>query len=289
MVQIPNLPLVMGVLNVTPDSFSDGGCHFDHEQAVARARQMIDEGAAIIDVGPESTRPGASAVADDEQCRRAIPVIESIRDVDADMPISIDTRSAAVADHAIRAGATIINDVSALCDDPGMIDVARRTNVDVILMHRRGTSRDMQEGGGPTYADVLDEVMAFLAERKAALVADGVPAERLLVDPGIGFGKRVEHNVALLAELSALGDLGCRVVLGASRKRFIGSLTGEEAPDECRDPARRVAGSVACALWAARAGAYAVRVHDVRETVDALTVWHALEVAARGSKAGDPR
>ncbi|MGB0717567.1 MAG: dihydropteroate synthase [Phycisphaerae bacterium] len=283
----PNVvPVIMGVLNVTPDSFSDGGQFFDPDRAVQRGLAMAAEGAGIIDVGPESTRPGADEVSADEQCRRAVPVIRALREVLPDVTLSIDTRSAVVADRAIEAGASIINDVSALRDDPEMVDVARSQDVTVVIMHRRGTSQTMQQGGGPTYEDVVDDVRSFLDKRKQELVAEGVKQDRIWLDPGIGFGKRVEHNVALLGRLEKIVSLGSPVLVGASRKRFIGSILGEAMPETCDEPEARLPGSLACAIWAARSGASVIRVHDVRETLAAMNVWQHLEGSAGGEVGG---
>lgn len=255
----------MGVLNVTPDSFSDGGAYLAPDNAVARALQMIDEGAGIIDVGPESTRPGvAPPVSANEQIARAIPVIEAIRVANADIPISIDTRLAAVAKAALAAGADMVNDVSALRADPAMIEVVAASGATLVLMHMRGTPADMQAGGGPDYDDVIGEIAAFLDERRQYAADHGVDPTRIVLDPGIGFGKRVEHNLLILRHLDRFVALGQPVLVGASRKSFIGHTLGIE------DPKDRLAGSLACAAMAAMAGAAIVRAHDVRTTVDVV-------------------
>jgi dihydropteroate synthase len=262
----------MAVLNVTPDSFSDGGAYGDADAAVAAAVRMVEHGAAMIDVGPESTRPGSSGVPADVQIVRSAPVIAALRNRFPTLPISIDTRRAAVAKAAIDAGATIVNDVSALRDDPAMVGLIAARGASVVLMHMRGTPVDMQAGGGPAYDDVVAEVGEFLAARREHALACGVAADRIYLDPGLGFGKRVEHNVELLRRLGEIVALGSPVVVGASRKRFIGHVAGGEA-----EPRERLAGSLVCAVHAARLGAAVLRVHDVRETVQALQVAAALE------------
>ncbi len=264
----------MGILNVTPDSFSDGGDFLSPERAMARAMEMVGEGAAIIDVGPESTRPGSAAVTADEQIRRAIPVIREIRGRDSKLAISIDTRSADVARAAIDAGADMVNDVSALGDDPEMVRVVADAKVAVVLMHRRGTAADMQKDGGPHYDDVIGEIRAFLAERIEFAERHGVGRSRMIIDPGIGFGKRTEHNLAILRGLREFATLGPPVMVGASRKRFLGEITGVE------DPQRRDNASLACAVLAAERGASIIRPHDVRATVEALRLLAAAEPLA---------
>lgn len=268
-------PGVMGILNVTPDSFSDGGRFFDAGEAVGHALRMMAEGAAVIDVGGESTRPGSQPVDEDEQLRRVVPVIRGLRAADGDVAISIDTRSARVAREALDAGADVINDVSALGDDPEMAQVAAESGAYVILMHRRGTPADMQRDGGPFYADVVGEVLSFLVERAAWAEAKGVARERIFVDPGLGFGKRHEHNLQLMAALPRFAATGLPVVVGASRKRFIGTVTGEE------EPAARLFGSLACAALAAWSGAALIRVHDVGPTVQVVRMIGAIAEAVR--------
>ncbi len=256
----------MGVLNVTPDSFSDGGDFQSLDQATARARQMIDEGAAIIDVGPESTRPGSLPVEPSEQIRRAVPVIRAIREQHAGIALSIDTRIAAVAEAAIEAGADLVNDVSALRDDARMIEVVAESGASLVLMHRKGTPADMQADGGPRYDDVVSEISAFLEERNEFAAAHGVDPSRILFDPGIGFGKRLEHNLEILGRLDAFVSLGRPVVVGASRKSFLGQILG------VAEPKQRLAGSLSCAAMAALSGAAVLRVHDVAETVQMVRI-----------------
>lgn len=266
-------PLVMGVLNVTPDSFSDGGAFVAPSAAVGRALQMLSEGADIVDVGPESTRPGAAPVPVEEQIRRAVPVIAELHRQRPQALISVDTRVAAVAQAAIEAGACIVNDVSALRDDAAMAGVVAQAGATVVLMHMKGTPADMQAGGGPHYDDVVGEVGAFLRARAAAAESAGVARDRVIIDPGLGFGKRHEHNLTLIRHLDRLADMGYPVLVGASRKSFVGKVLGVD------DPGKRIAGSVACALLAVMGGAHIVRVHDVRETVEALRMLAAVRGA----------
>lgn len=268
---------VMGILNVTPDSFSDGGANVDVSVAVDHAVRMIDDGAAIIDVGPESTRPGAHPVSADEQIRRAVPVIVELRRRNAQVTISIDTCDARVAEAAIDAGADMVNDTSALRDDPAMVSVVATRGVSVVLMHRRGSPATMQAGGGPAYVDVVAEVCDFLNERFGYAIDHGVSPEQLIVDPGIGFGKRTEDNLSILRESGRFGRIGGEgnpdvpVLIGASRKRFIGETLGIDDP-KLRDPA-----SVVAAVLAVQHGAAIVRVHDVRATLEALQLIAAIE------------
>ncbi len=252
-------PLVMGILNVTPDSFSDGGSYFDPKRAVAHADDMVDAGADIIDVGPESTRPGADPVAAQEQISRAIPVIERIREAHPSLAISLDTRLLDVARAGLDAGADIINDVSALRDAPEIAPLAAERGAGLILMHMQGTPATMQ--AAPHYEDVLAEVSAFLESRAEIAEAAGVPRQHIILDPGIGFGKTVEHNLTLLSNLGHLVLLGYPILLGASRKRFLARLAaGGEEPDQ------RLGSSLACVAQAACCGVKIVRVHDVRAT-----------------------
>jgi dihydropteroate synthase len=260
-------PVVMGVLNVTPDSFSDGGRFRELPAALAHAGQLAEDGAAIIDVGGESTRPGSVAVDEDEELRRVLPVIERLADTLA-IPISVDTRKPGVMRRAIAAGASLVNDVSAL-SAPGAIDAVADSGAAACLMHMQGEPGTMQDA--PRYADVVGEVRAFLAARAAACEAAGIARSRLVVDPGFGFGKTLEHNLALLEGLAAIAADGLPVLAGLSRKRMIGAITG-------RDGGERLAGSLAAAVVAAQNGARIVRAHDVRATVDALKV-----VAAAGA------
>lgn len=269
----------MAILNVTPDSFSDGGEFTSTEAAVTRGLEMARQGAAIVDVGPESTRPGSIGVADEEQIRRAIAVIRGMRAAGLEVSISIDTRSARVAAAAIEAGANMVNDVSALRDDADMARVVADSGVAVVLMHRRGSSADMQLGGGPEYGDVVEEIKGFLRERVEFAVRAGIAESKIIVDPGIGFGKRVEDNLTILRRVAAFTELGRPVLIGASRKRFLGEVLGLE------DPKERDGASMACAVIAALRGAAIVRVHDVAGTCQALRLPAAVQVA---TGAGSP-
>lgn len=258
-------PLVMGILNITPDSFSDGGRHFDASAAIAAGHAMLEAGADILDVGGESTRPGASPVPTEEEIARVIPVV---RELAKAAPISIDTRHAATMQAALEAGAEIINDVTALRHDPAAVDFLARTQTPIILMHMPGTDpREMQAKAD--YADVVLEVARFLRDRVATLEALGIARARIAIDPGIGFGKTMAHNLALIEALPILAGIGCPILLGASRKRFIGTLSGVEAAED------RLAGSLAVALAGVARGAAILRVHDVAETIQALAVWQA--------------
>ncbi len=259
-------PQVMGIVNVTPDSFSDGGRHDTVEAAVAHGLALVDEGADLLDIGGESTRPGADAVPADEEIRRVVPVIEQLRDRTG-VPISIDTSKPEVMRAAVAAGAGMINDVYGLRRD-GALAAAAETGAAVVLMHMLGEPGTMQDI--PQYDDVVGEVHRFLAERLFAAEMAGIDRRRLVVDPGFGFGKTLAHNLALLAGFARFTELGVPVLAGLSRKRSIGELTGREVATE------RAAGSVAAHLIAAQRGARLVRVHDVAATVDALKVWNAV-------------
>ncbi len=261
-------PLLMGILNVTPDSFSDGGRSLALESALSHARDMLREGADILDIGGESTRPGAAEVSVAEEIERVVPVIKALRDEGITAPISVDTRKADVLRAALTAGADIFNDVSALRFDPESGAVAAEAGIPVCLMHAKGDPATMQHA--PRYADVVLEVAEFLSKRIQVAVAAGISRERIIVDPGIGFGKTVAHNLSLIRGLALLHDLGCPILLGASRKRFIGAIG--DAP-HARD---RLAGSLAVALEGLRAGVQMLRVHDVRETKQAVELWHAM-------------
>ncbi len=250
----------MGILNVTPDSFSDGGDHMDARAAVAHARQMARDGAAIIDVGAESTRPGAPPVAEDSEVARLQPVLDALVDDPPGAPISVDTRRASVAALALDAGAVLVNDVSAGAD-PGMFPLVADRGAGICLMHMQGEPGTMQDD--PRYGDVVSEVIAFLEARMEAAVRAGVPERAIVLDPGIGFGKTVGHNLALLRGLGAIAALGRPVLVGVSRKGVIGALTGRDVGD-------RLAGSIGAGLAAVAGGAAVLRVHDVAETVDAL-------------------
>ena len=261
---------VMGVVNVTPDSFSDGGKFLVPGAAVAHARALIEQGADILDVGAESTRPGSDPVSTQDEIARAIPLIAAIR-AESAIPISIDTMKPDVARAAVAAGATIWNDVTALTHAPDAPAVAAELGCELMLMHMQGAPRTMQ--AAPRYDDVVAEVTAFLDLRAQAAVAAGVAREKIWLDPGIGFGKSLEHNLTLLAHLDELVELGFPVLLGVSRKSFIASI------DPGVSPAHRLPGSLAAALAGAQAGVAALRVHDVAETVQALKVWQAIEDA----------
>jgi dihydropteroate synthase len=256
-------PLVMGIVNCTPDSFSGDGLGFDLARALAHGQALIDAGADILDVGGESSRPGAAAVSEDEELRRVIPVVEALAALG--VPVSIDTVKPGVMRLALAAGASMINDITAL-REPGAMEAAAGSHAAVCLMHMQGSPGSMQDN--PTYADVVAEVAAFLGERAEAARAAGIAEERIVVDPGFGFGKTAEHNLALLRDLDTLGVLGFPVLVGLSRKSVLGKLTG-------RPVTERVAASVAAALAAVVKGANIVRVHDVAATRDALAVWRA--------------
>ena len=259
----------MGIVNVTPDSFSDGGRFLDPERAIAHGRRLVEEGADILDVGGESTRPGARAVTAEEELARVAPVLAGLEAVDADA--SIDTSKVAVAEAALDAGAEIVNDVTALRAEPALAGLCAERECGVVLMHMQGTPRTMQED--PTYDDVVDDVKAFLAGRIEFAVGEGVDEEAIWVDPGIGFGKTVRHNLELLARLAELRELGRPVVVGTSRKRFIGSLTGRDVDD-------RLGGSAASNVLALASGAEVLRVHDVAEMRDAIRVAETILAAA---------
>jgi dihydropteroate synthase len=256
----------MGIINVTPDSFSDGGRSVTVEAAVALAQRLVAEGADVIDVGGESSRPGAAPVSASEELRRVVPVIEALSTVVA-VPISVDTTKGEVARCVLRAGASIINDITALGDDPAMGRTVAETGAGVVLMHMQGVPRTMQDH--PTYATVVAEVYDFLARRAERAEAHGIPRARIAIDPGIGFGKTFHHNLELLWNLDRFANLGCAVLVGTSRKGFLGTLTG-------RPVEHRAVASVVSALAAAVAGAHIVRVHDVAATSDAIKVWTAL-------------
>lgn len=263
-------PWVMGVVNVTPDSFSDGGRYLQAQAAIAHGLALVQAGAELLDVGGESTRSGAAAVAPDEELRRVIPVIEGLKG--AGVPISIDTSKAQVATAAVEAGAVLVNDVTALQGDPAMGETVARLGVPVCLMHMQGTPRTMQ--AQPRYGDVVAEVRAALAQAMARAMAAGIAGDRILVDPGIGFGKTFEHNWALLKHLGRLRELGAPIVLGTSRKAFLGAITGREKPED-----RAVATAATVAVAASQGTADVFRVHDVAAARDAVAVGHALRTA----------
>ncbi|MBX9590180.1 MAG: dihydropteroate synthase [Hyphomonadaceae bacterium] len=253
----------MGIVNVTPDSFSDGGRYLTADAAIAHALELEAEGADILDIGGESTRPGSEPIDIEAECRRVLPVIEGLAGR-VRVPVSIDTRNGEVMRRAVEAGARIINDVSALGHDPMALAVAAASGLPVILMHAQGDPKTMQHN--PTYEDVVLDVFDALGARVAACERAGIPRQRLIVDPGIGFGKTLAHNLALLGSLTIFQGLGCAVLLGASRKSFIGKLTGAQAGD-------RLPGSLAAALIGVAQGVQILRVHDVAATRQALAVW----------------
>ena len=255
---------LMGVVNVTPDSFSDGGRYLDADAAIAHGEELARDGAEILDIGGESTRPGAAEVDAGEELRRTEPVVAALAGRAA---VSIDTSKLAVAEAALDAGASIVNDVTALRRDPEMAALCADRGAGVVLMHMPGNPRTMQDN--PSYGDVVDEIKAFLAERIEAAVAAGVEKERIWLDPGIGFGKTVEHNLELLRRLAELRDLGRPLVIGTSRKSFIGKIDGSEVDE-------RLGGSIASSVLAAAEGADVLRVHDVAETAQAMRVAEAI-------------
>ncbi|HEX2827899.1 MAG TPA: dihydropteroate synthase [Burkholderiales bacterium] len=257
-------PLLMGVVNVTPDSFSDGGLYASRDAAIAHAKTLIEEGADILDIGGESTRPGAAPVSLDDERRRVLPVIEAL--TDCGVPVSVDTRKPALMREALAAGASLVNDISA-AEGEGALAAIAATNAAVCLMHKQGDPQTMQQA--PQYEDVVREVRDYLAGRAAAAMAAGIARDRIVLDPGFGFGKTFDHNLALLGNLHELTALGFPVLAGLSRKAMLGKITG-------REPVHRVYASVAAALFAIERGARIVRVHDVTATRDALLVWQTL-------------
>jgi dihydropteroate synthase len=262
-----SVPKVMGIVNVTPDSFSDGGLNFAGDAGVAHALELVRQGADILDIGGESSRPEAAIVPLDEELRRVIPTIEAIRE-QSETPISIDTTKAEVARQALRAGASIINDISALIADPRMAEVAAESGASVVLMHMQGTPQTMQRN--PQYHDVVAEVHEFLAGRIEFALSLGIPRSRIAIDPGIGFGKSFEHNLELMRNLPSFLDLGCVILVGVSRKGFLKRLTGKSM-------AERMMSSVVCSLAACHSGVRVARVHEVGPMVDAIKVWTAIQ------------
>ncbi|HSC79126.1 MAG TPA: dihydropteroate synthase [Chitinolyticbacter sp.] len=259
-------PLIMGVVNVTPDSFSDGGRYDSVAKAVSHAEHLIADGADLLDIGGESTRPGAALVSEDEEVGRVVPVLAALQSLN--VPLSVDTRRPAVMRAALEVGIDLINDVSAL-EGEGALAMVAKSAAAVCLMHKQGEPQTMQRT--PAYADVVGEVVAYLAARRDAALAAGINRERLLLDPGFGFGKTLEHNAALFHALPDLIEQWqCAVLVGVSRKTMLGQITGRQVDE-------RMPASIAAALMAAAAGAHIVRVHDVRETKDALAVWSALK------------
>jgi dihydropteroate synthase len=254
----------MGIVNVTPDSFSDGGCHASAAAAVDHAHQLLEDGADILDIGGESTRPGAASVSEQEELDRVLPVLEGLRGIT--VPLSIDTYKPAVMRAALAAGASMVNDINAL-QESGALQAVVSTDAAVCLMHKQGRPETMQQQ--PEYRDVVAEVKAFLHERVAAAEAAGIARGRIVIDPGFGFGKTLAHNLQLLRDLEAFRDLGVPLLAGLSRKSMLGAITGREVGE-------RMAASVAAALLAVQRGAAIMRVHDVRETVDALKMLNAL-------------
>ncbi len=272
-------PRVVGIINVTPDSFSDGGQFADVESAVAYGLRLAEEGADMLDVGGESTRPGSDDVGAEEELSRVLPVIEQLI-ARTSLPIAVDTSKPEVMRAAVAAGAGMINDVYALRRD-GALDAAAELRMPVCLMHMQGEPRSMQDA--PHYDDVVGEVHRFLTDRLFACELAGIDRRKVMVDPGFGFGKNLEHNLALLRRLERFADLGSGVYVGLSRKSMIGTLTGRQ------DPAERAAGSVAAALIAVQHGARMVRVHDVAATVDALKVWHAVQSGDKPERRDAPK
>ena len=270
-------PVVMGIVNVTPDSFSDGGVLVDPQRAAGHAVELVEEGAAIVDVGGESVRPGAQSVGVDEELRRVIPALERIIPACPGIAVSIDTTKADVAERALRMGAAIVNDVSALRADPRMAEVVAEAGSTVCLMHMQGVPETMQEE--PRYDDVVSDVQAFLHDRIELAVEAGIDEKRICVDPGIGFGKTVEHNCQLLVGLGRIADLGRPVIVGASRKSFLGRILGN--PNASRGP---LPAALAVATMAYERGAAIVRVHDVREHVQALRAASSIVVAGQQVK-----
>ena len=269
-------PRIMGVLNVTPNSFSDGGRYFNSARAIEHARRMMDDGADLVDIGGESTRPGAVPVDEAEELRRVIPLVAAL--AGEGVPVSVDTRKPAVMRAALDAGAAMINDVCGLTA-PGAVEAVAAADAGVCLMHMQGDPRTMQQA--PEYDDVVAEVRRFLLARAAACEAAGIARERIVLDPGFGFGKTLKHNLALLAGLPALAAAGYPVLAGLSRKSSLGELTGRPVDE-------RLAASIAAALAAVARGASLLRVHDVRETRDALIVWLAAEGAGRAATRSEP-
>lgn len=261
-------PQIMGILNVTPDSFSDGGRYFDLSDALASARAMVEAGVAMIDVGGESTRPGSQTVPDGEEIARTEPVIAALR-AELPVPISIDTRKSAVAHSALEAGADLVNDVSGFTYDPELAPLCAKTAAPVCVMHAQGDPATMQND--PHYENVVLEVYDFLANQVARLIKLGIPSDRIVIDPGIGFGKTQAHNLAILQNLSVYHGIGCPILLGVSRKRFIGTI-GKEPRADARAP-----GSIAVALAGLAQGVQFLRVHDVAETAQAVRLWQAVQ------------
>jgi dihydropteroate synthase len=269
MIDFKKGPLLMGVVNVTPDSFSDGGDYLDPAAALSHARQLLEEGADILDVGGESTRPNASPVSPAEEQSRVLPVIAALKKERSETIISVDTRHADTMEQAIAVGADIINDVSALTHDPRSLDVVAKAKVPVILMHMQGTPETMQNK--PEYNDVVEDILAYLRGRIEKCEAAGVDQSKIICDPGIGFGKTLENNLTILKNLNKFHSLGCSILLGASRKSFIEKLVPGSPANE------RLAGSLAAAIQGLEQGVQVFRVHDVKETRQAFILWQALQ------------
>ncbi len=261
---------IMGILNVTPDSFSDGGLYYDVNSAVDHAKKMIADGADLIDIGGESTRPGAKPISIKEEITRVIPVIEQLNN-ETSVPLSIDTSKAIVAEQAIKSGASMVNDITALRADPKLVEIISRYDVNVSLMHMKGSPSTMQKN--PTYENIINEIKEFLQERIDFAVDHGIPKQHIMIDPGIGFGKRtgkgIEDNCSILHHLQEFKELHCPILIGASRKRFIGNISHEQLP---LSPSDRLEGSLAAACAAVLKGAAIVRVHDVKETRRCLDI-----------------
>ena len=264
-------PNIMGVLNVTPDSFSDGGEYLKPDAAAARIRQIIGEGADIIDVGGESSRPGSEPVDKETELERVIPVIRDIRAI-SDIPISIDTTKAAVAKEALEAGADIVNDISALRFDPDMIDLVAESGVPIVLMHMLGKPKTMQHN--PSYNDCVNDIMQFFSERLHFCLNYGISKDRVIIDPGIGFGKRLNDNLAIFNKLNQFDTFGCPIMIGASRKSFIKLITGDTG-----EASKRIGGSITAALVSVIKGVDIIRVHDVAETIEAVRIYLAINEA----------
>jgi dihydropteroate synthase len=262
-------PLVMGVLNITPDSFSDGGRYSTTDTAIARAEEIAQQGADLIDVGGESTRPGSEGVEPDEQIRRVVPVLNAVSARLPNVTLSIDTTSSRVAEAALDAGAQIINDISAAREDEAMLPLAARHQVPIILMHMQGNPRTMQDS--PTYSDVVSEVLEFLRSRIQAAREAGISEEDILLDPGIGFGKAQPHNLTLIREIKQFTTIGRPLVVGVSRKGFVGKITGEP------EPAHRLFGTAACVAWCVANGSAILRVHDVRPMMQVVRMIRAIQ------------
>jgi dihydropteroate synthase len=270
--ELGGFPLIMGIVNVTPDSFSDGGSFLEQRAAIDHALKLVEDGADILDIGGESTRPGAEPVSATEEIRRVVGVIAEVRQ-HTDRLISIDTTKAEVAREALAAGADIVNDISGLTFDPEIVSVCAESDCGIICMHILGTPQTMQ--ADPHYDDVVSDVRSFLSDRLTALEESGIARERVITDPGIGFGKTAQHNVELLSNIAALRDLGRPVLIGHSRKRFLAKVLGRPVEE-------RTSGTIGVAIAVAAQGADMIRVHDVRETRDALLAWHAITGSTTG-------